>query len=219
MDPIRTLSRIICIVGGTALMFLAGCAVSALWMGGRGSGSSPAGEIATEVVTLGFIFCYSHLLRVRAKYAVWDFVAGLIAAEGFAFFVITGVTGYSPLELVQDNTHYQGLFVGASLPVLSGLFLGGILPAILPAKRPWFQFHLITWIVVVLTIGLLLGLNLRLHGSYYGWPFAALHVMAPGYDNEVEWPGMLFNAATGITISVIAGMAAEWFFRRRGRQP
>ena len=48
-------------------------------------------------------------------------------------------------------------------------------------KRPWFRFHLLTAVLMMLLSGLFLGLNLQQHpnppfaGTYQGWPLVFEH--------------------------------------------
>ena len=87
-----------------------------------------------------------------------------------------------------------------------------------PKKRPWFQFSLMTAVVMMLTAGVLLGLNmfprvrevdlpkrhLNENVNRYGWPFSfiserkSLDGEAKGWDYWTDDQTFTFTAHVGI---------------------
>ncbi|MCY3023675.1 MAG: hypothetical protein NTW87_32240 [Planctomycetota bacterium] len=113
-----------------------------------------------------------------------------------------------------------------------------------PRKRPWFQFHLSTAIVLMLVASLILWRNVvpRHHAWYVsivgghravyerwrdamdqekllltGWPFV-ISVRAVG-ETECKTAALAvpLNALASVLILVLAGMCCEWLLRRKAR--
>jgi len=101
-------------------------------------------------------------------------------------------------------------------------------------KRPWFQFHLSTAIVLMFVAAGLLWLNLRdpvltsknCYGDGWyiwdrGWPLPHSRVgttefpMTEEYLDALFFPGMLADSIVGLSVLVAVAVACEWPIRRR----
>jgi hypothetical protein len=106
-------------------------------------------------------------------------------------------------------------------------------------KRPWFRFHLLTAVALVLIAGAFIGANLTnrltfwqelrfyLHGGTehrYGWPMVAYEAGAircsdpdRGEREYTNWNQMAIavDCISGIGLLLAAATASEWLIRRR----
>jgi hypothetical protein len=95
-----------------------------------------------------------------------------------------------------------------------------------PKKRPWFQFHLSTAVVMVFVAAGLLWLNTtsrcpdKKTYAAYGWPLGAydrygLLNMDGRYEKAEGWiiSGLVVNVLVGLTAILVVGIVCEWQIR------
>ncbi|MCY3021628.1 MAG: hypothetical protein NTW87_21655 [Planctomycetota bacterium] len=102
-----------------------------------------------------------------------------------------------------------------------------------PRKRPWFQFHLSTAIVMMFVAGGLLGASILIsriestshfHGitmtaRFYGFPLP-LYKFGVAYDEPygfVIWPLLCVDVCVWLTVLLVTGFLCEWLIRRQER--
>ena len=98
-----------------------------------------------------------------------------------------------------------------------------------PRKRPWFQIHLSTAVVLMVVAGGLVWANVALKSIYgiydsYGWPFDAFYARSNrsgGYFG-IQIEGLHAGPALGnliVTLAILTAVAVgcEWWVRRRGK--
>ena len=108
-----------------------------------------------------------------------------------------------------------------------------------PKKRPLFQIHLSTAIVLMFVAGGLVWVNCYQHSTYYvpygggdggyvyGWPFTYMDVF--GYEDSVsramvaegwtiDWRGLLANVGFVLLILVLVAVSSEWLLGRNQRR-
>ena len=108
-----------------------------------------------------------------------------------------------------------------------------------PKKRPWFQFHLSTAVIMMFVASGLLWANLRESVEFvswarrdflHGWPFIA-HYTRMTLDSEEavlmynagdicgwRWPGVVLNIACALGLVVVVAVVCEWPIRRKERR-
>ena len=101
-----------------------------------------------------------------------------------------------------------------------------------PKKRPWFQFHLSTAVVLMFVASGLLWLNLRdpvltsknAYGGFFmwdrGWPLAYGRVRSDDYFvteylDALFFPGLFADSIVGLGVLLAVAVACEWPIRRR----
>ncbi len=93
-----------------------------------------------------------------------------------------------------------------------------------PKKRPWFQFHLSTAVVLMFVAAGLLWLNMRDTWSpwviLHGWPFVATERMVH-FDNDFPFAlhvkplGLAANALFALVVLYLVAFLCEWRIRRK----
>jgi len=109
-----------------------------------------------------------------------------------------------------------------------------------PKKRPWFQYHLSTAIVLMFVASGLLWLNMQPHGfmycivedlpsgggrwlncfgQAYGWPFVCWY-SHPGLQDgiTVKGPMICLDAASALCLLLPVAFTLEWRIRRKERR-
>ena len=96
-------------------------------------------------------------------------------------------------------------------------------------KRPWFQIHLSTALVLMFVAGVLIKINLvryLIFGTVHqGWPwsykwtyYVAVEIESTHYDTLwwawLYW-GLIGNVATALAILAAVAVTLEWRIRRR----
>ena len=104
-----------------------------------------------------------------------------------------------------------------------------------PKKRPWFQFSLMTAIMMMLTAGGLLGLNLlpsppkvlqvdSCAHTVYGWPFCCVEVVVPPpilhWHKTTSWASgwLAIDVLINSSIILFATLVCESLVRRQDRK-
>ncbi len=104
-------------------------------------------------------------------------------------------------------------------------------------KRPWFRFHLLTAVLMMVGAGTMLWINTRRdywhepNGWHieWGWPLRTLVQVkqpvgtvfneyvytVPYVSPNTDWRVVALNAVIAIGIVVILGVLSEYFIRRR----
>jgi hypothetical protein len=92
-----------------------------------------------------------------------------------------------------------------------------------PPKRRFWQIHLSTAVVIMLTVGLFSALNFsettypdiyEVRGcGYYGWPLTAV-VTNTSDGMEVYWSTILMNAAIALSVTLNVAFISEYIARR-----
>jgi len=97
-----------------------------------------------------------------------------------------------------------------------------------PKRRPWFQIHLSSAVVLILLSGAILGVNVYFisnspffDGTYYhsyvcGWPIKYEMSGMGAIKTNLRAP--VFNLLIAFTTLVLTGTACERFTRRSGAQ-
>ena len=97
-------------------------------------------------------------------------------------------------------------------------------------KRRWFQIHLSTAVVLMITAGVLMWANLREQrggtkcrphewGFYYGWPISLFESLGSDItcesDHTERQVQMVVNILVSFAILAAVGFTCEWWARRR----
>ena len=104
-----------------------------------------------------------------------------------------------------------------------------------PKKRPWFQYHLSTAVVVMFVASGLLWANLSeapggnlsdwgVTVHVYGWPAKVYWVTADNTGAGFFWKergygGLAIDAGIALAILLTVAVLCEWAVRRRERRP
>ena len=106
-----------------------------------------------------------------------------------------------------------------------------------PRKRPWFQYHLSTAIVLVFAAALVVFLNVTPRQipwmqegiPCYGWPFGAYYPQEVWFSENIHkfwlvghgivWWATVADFAAAVAVLSAMAFACEWLIRRQERRP
>ena len=106
-----------------------------------------------------------------------------------------------------------------------------------PTKRPWFQIHLSTAIVLMFVAGIIIWRNVENHRMVswkeWGWPEPVYYSPGPEHTsaggiyegpfpqeeyilwNTINWTGLVINVLTALFLILGTAIASEFCVRRR----
>ncbi len=96
------------------------------------------------------------------------------------------------------------------------------------SKRPFWQIHLSTAVVMMFASALFMLANAYRHmeqgpPGWFGWPYSILRDSSGGWDAfhphepvwDVSYAGLFLNVSFMVWLVVAVGMVCEWFIHRR----